>query len=66
LLQKLVLRMLSHRENFRQSKYWQKSEEKNRKYFQIWTKGIKEFDLGKKLKTIACVCTFKYIIERYA
>ncbi len=41
---------LSHRENFRQSKYRQKSNEKSLKYFQIWTKGIKEFDLGKKIE----------------
>ncbi len=40
--------MLSHRENVRTSKFWQKSKEKKRNFFQKFTKGIKGFDLGEK------------------
>jgi hypothetical protein len=58
-----VLILLSQRGNFRQLKYWKKSKEKFRKYFGIWTKGIKELDLGEKFKNFSCVCTFKYLIS---
>ncbi len=32
--------MLSHRENVRTSKFWQKAKEKNQQIFQKLTKGI--------------------------
>jgi hypothetical protein len=52
--------MLSHRENVRTSKFWRKSKEKNRNFFQKFTKGIEGFDLGKKkFKIISCLCTFR-------
>ncbi len=36
----LVLRMLSHHRNVRTSKFWRKSKEKKRNFFQKFTKGI--------------------------
>jgi hypothetical protein len=33
-------RMLSHRENVRTSKFWRKSKDKKRNFFQKFTKGI--------------------------
>jgi hypothetical protein len=36
----LVPRMLSHRENVRTTKFWRKSKEKERNFFQKFTKGI--------------------------
>jgi hypothetical protein len=44
----LVPRMLSHRGNVRTSKFWRKSKEKKRNFFQKFTKGINGFDLGQK------------------
>ncbi len=35
-----VPRMLSHRENVRTSKFWQKSKEEKRNFFLTFTKGI--------------------------
>jgi hypothetical protein len=48
----LVPRMLSHRENVRTSKFWQKSKEKNRNFFRKLAK-----DIEKKFKIILCLCT---------
>ncbi len=51
---------ISHRGNVRKSKFWRKSKEKKRNFFRKFTKGIKEFDLGKKkIQIISCLCTFK-------
>jgi hypothetical protein len=62
---KLVPCMLSHCENVRTSKFWQKSKEKKRNFFQKFTRGIKRFDLGQeKLRIISCLCTFNS--EHYA
>jgi len=36
----LFPRMLSHRENVRTSKFWRKSKETKRNFFQKFTKGI--------------------------
>ncbi len=41
--------MLSHRENFQTSKFWQKSKEKKRNFVRKFTKGIYGFDLDKKI-----------------
>ncbi len=43
---KLVPCMLSHRENVRTSKFWQKSKEKKLIFLKQFTRGIKRFDLG--------------------
>jgi hypothetical protein len=45
-----VPRLLSHRGNVRTSKFLRKSKEKKRNFFRKFTKGIKEFDLGKKIQ----------------
>jgi hypothetical protein len=40
--------MLSHRENVRKSKFWQKTKEMKWNCFLKLTKGMKGFDLGTK------------------
>ncbi len=52
----LVPRMLRHRGNVRTSKFWQKSKEKKRNFFQKFTKGIKGYDLGKKKSKLSHAC----------
>ncbi len=56
-----VPHLLSHRENVRTSKFWQKSKEKNQTIFRIFTKVIQGFNLEQK---ISYLCNFKGVFKR--
>jgi hypothetical protein len=52
--------MLSHGENVRTSKFWRKSKEKKRIFFENLPREYKDLILvKKKIKIISCLCTFK-------
>ncbi len=54
----LVPRMLSHRGNV--PKFWRKSKEKKRNFFENLRRAYKDLILvQKKFQIISCLCTFK-------
>ncbi len=56
----LVPHMLSHCENVRTSKFWQKSKEKNPIFFnRPRAYKVLIFSSSKKIQIISCLCTFK-------
>jgi hypothetical protein len=55
----LVPLMLSHRGNVRTSKFWRKSKEKKRIFFENLRRAYKDLiKVKKKFKIISCLCTF--------